>query len=95
MAPRFHSEQLLGTVERTVTYELQQRQVTVIDHEVQSPGGRCPMERSYLNVPTPQALQISRTCGGTSSSSRSSRLHVQLTRRSARRGARRTASATS
>ena len=60
MAPRFHSEQLVGTVETTVTYVLEQRRVNVIDHEIKSPGGRCPMERSYLYVPTPQALRISK-----------------------------------
>ena len=59
MAPRFLSEQLIGTVEKTVKYELQQRQVAVIDEDLVSPGGSCPMVRKYLNVPTPQTLQIS------------------------------------
>jgi|EP00966_Prymnesium_polylepis_P326581 hypothetical protein len=98
MAPRFLTEKLFGTVETTVTYALEQRQIQVVDKEIASPGGSCPMLRSYLYVPTPQALQISactrRTCGDTFSLRRSSRAPLRLTRSSARSGVLRTVHAT-
>ena len=48
MAPRFSSQRAVAVVSTTVTYELLQHEVTVEDKEITSPGGCCPMVRTYL-----------------------------------------------
>ena len=60
MAPQWRGEQVVGEVKKHVVHRLEQREVTVVDEDVASPAGSRPMVRTYLYVPTPQALQVSK-----------------------------------